>query len=230
MSVTEPATAAEPQQPTTPVPSPKADAPTEYVPVTEYAPVADAVLVEPTVAMNVVVVDAGLDANGLVVGRWKADICACFSDMIPNCCMAYWCPCISLAQTLHRVGLFTYTNTLLVFAVLYLAQVLTWVLAVSVGRSCVSYSSWSYDYEICSGYNAWIYIMWVVSVLVVAALMYVRTRVRAMFAIPGNVCEDCLCAWFCSCCTIAQLATHTDSYTPNACNFGPKDTLAGYVV
>ncbi|KDO19095.1 hypothetical protein SPRG_15574 [Saprolegnia parasitica CBS 223.65] len=208
MSVTEPA---EPQKPTTPVPSPKADAPTEYVPVTEYAPVADAVLVEPTVAMNVVVVDAGLDANGLVVGRWKADICACFSDMIPNCCMAYWCPCISLAQTLHRVGLFTYTSTLLVFAVLYTAQYLAQLLAIVFGPLAF-------------------FLSWIIYAFVVAALMYVRTRVRAMFAIPGNVCEDCLCAWFCSCCTIAQLATHTDSYTPNACNFGPKDTLAGYVV
>ncbi|EQC30431.1 hypothetical protein SDRG_12005 [Saprolegnia diclina VS20] len=59
-------------------------------------------------------------------------------------------------------------------------------------------------------------------------VMYVRTGVRGRFANPGNACKACLC--FCSCCTIAQPVSHTDSYTPNICNFGLKDTLVGYVL
>ncbi|RHY05183.1 hypothetical protein DYB37_001066 [Aphanomyces astaci] len=55
-----------------------------------------------------------------------------------------------------------------------------------------------------------------------------RTKVRTMFAIPGVWWEDALCTIFCSCCSLAQIATHVESYTPGACSFDAKATLQGY--
>ncbi|ETW03935.1 hypothetical protein H310_04351, partial [Aphanomyces invadans] len=46
--------------------------------------------------------------------------------------------------------------------------------------------------------------------------------------IPGSELEDCACSFFCSCCVLAQMASHTESYSPNQCSFSPKDTLPGY--
>ncbi|ETV66754.1 hypothetical protein H257_16847 [Aphanomyces astaci] len=50
------------------------------------------------------------DQHGVVVGKWKADIFGCFTDFVPNCLLASCCPCVSLAQTLHRIGMYSYTT------------------------------------------------------------------------------------------------------------------------
>ncbi|KDO17091.1 hypothetical protein SPRG_15626, partial [Saprolegnia parasitica CBS 223.65] len=60
-----------------------------------------------------------VDANNLVVGQWKAGIFDCFTDVLPNCCMAYWCPCVSLAQVVHRIGFGAYTTALVLFGLFY---------------------------------------------------------------------------------------------------------------
>ncbi|RHY05744.1 hypothetical protein DYB28_003734 [Aphanomyces astaci] len=52
------------------------------------------------------------DQHGVVVGKWKADIFGCFTDFVPNCLLASCCPCVSLAQTLHRIGMYSYTTVL----------------------------------------------------------------------------------------------------------------------
>ncbi|KDO19097.1 hypothetical protein SPRG_15576 [Saprolegnia parasitica CBS 223.65] len=189
------------------------------------APAPQVVIVQPTVVMQA----APVDANGLVVGRWKADICGCFTDLVPNCCMACWCPCVSLAQTVHRVGLYTYANALLVLVIIFGASYVTTGLS-SFFRdtSCTYYSG---GLTVCATtMSFWGYISSVCEIVSIAIIMLARMKIRGMFQIPGNACEDCLCAFFCSCCSVAQMATQTDSYTPNDCNFGPKETLRGYVL
>ncbi|OQS00681.1 PLAC8 family protein [Achlya hypogyna] len=181
-------------------------------------PAPQVVIVQPTIVLET----APVDSNGLVVGRWKADICGCFTDLVPNCCMAFWCPCVSMAQIVHRIGLYSYSSALVVLAVLFTASYITG-----------SWSSCSYmaGTIFCSTSSVfWGYVADVCAILCIAAVMMARMRIRAMFQIPGNACEDCLCAFFCSCCSIAQMATQTDSYTASECNFGPKQTLQGYVM
>ena len=42
-----------------------------------------------------------------------------------------------------------------------------------------------------------------------------RCRVRSRYGIPERTChgcEDCCCAFWCSCCTISQIARHTADY------------------
>ncbi|DAZ98675.1 TPA: hypothetical protein N0F65_008801 [Lagenidium giganteum] len=57
------------------------------------------------------------------------------------------------------------------------------------------------------------------------SVWYVRSTVRRRFHITGSGCWDCCASFCCSCCVIAQMATHTKSYQPGACDFGPVDTL-----
>lgn len=49
----------------------------------------------------------------------------------------------------------------------------------------------------------------------------VRRRVRERHNIPGNACEDCCCAYWCTCCVAAQMARHTadyDTYAGQCCS------------
>ncbi|KDO29823.1 hypothetical protein SPRG_19709 [Saprolegnia parasitica CBS 223.65] len=137
-----------------------------------------------------------VDQNGLVVGHWKVGICDCCTDVVPNACMSCICPWVSLAQIVHRIGLYSYFSALVVIGVVYLAPAIGSLAYVATGL-----------------------IIWVI-----------RNNVRRVFQIRGNACEDCLYACCCSCCTIAQMATHTDAYIKGAfCSFSPKNTLPGYV-
>ncbi|KAF0704194.1 hypothetical protein DYB37_013119 [Aphanomyces astaci] len=154
--------------------------------------------------------DLGVDHNGLVVGRWKADIFACFNQVVPNCLLPTFCPCVSLAQTLHRVGMYTFNNVLIVFAALYAAHVVL---------SFIQTSSSSI---------LWSWIGLALQLVAFVMVMVVRRRIRTAFQIPGSDVEDCACSFFCSCCVLAQMATQTESYTPSECTFSPKDTLPGY--
>lgn len=52
-----------------------------------------------------------------------------------------------------------------------------------------------------------------------------RKKACQRFQIPGSFIGDGCATYFCSCCAIAQLATHVKSYTPGACNIMPPDVL-----
>ncbi|EGZ14867.1 hypothetical protein PHYSODRAFT_315544 [Phytophthora sojae] len=41
-------------------------------------------------------------------GSWVVGLCGYCQDMIPNCCMAWFCPCISTAQIVKRLGVSSY--------------------------------------------------------------------------------------------------------------------------
>jgi Cys-rich protein (TIGR01571 family) len=53
------------------------------------------------------------------------------------------------------------------------------------------------------------------SIYVVILICQTRAHVRRTYAIPEascRGCEDCCCAYWCSCCTVAQMARHTADY------------------
>ncbi|KAF0719068.1 Aste57867_1298 [Aphanomyces stellatus] len=66
------------------------------------------------------------------------------------------------------------------------------------------------------------------SLLVWLYVWYIRAKVRHFFGIRGSCCGDCCATLCCSCCVLAQLATHSDSYTPGRCAISAKSTLPGY--
>jgi len=53
------------------------------------------------------------------------------------------------------------------------------------------------------------------SLFLVILVCKTRTHIRSKYNIPEqscNGCEDCCCAYWCGCCTIAQMARHTADY------------------
>lgn len=47
-------------------------------------------------------------------------------------------------------------------------------------------------------------------VFMTAIVAFIRWRIRQKYQIPGNGCEDCLCVFFCSCCSAMQAYHHMD--------------------
>uniref|UniRef100_A0A7S1BD89 PLAC8 family protein n=1 Tax=Corethron hystrix TaxID=216773 RepID=A0A7S1BD89_9STRA len=52
-----------------------------------------------------------------------------------------------------------------------------------------------------------------------------RKYIREKNQIPGNECEDLVCAWCCNCCTIGQMARHTADYDTEVDEFFTFDGL-----
>ncbi|KAF0693047.1 Aste57867_15942 [Aphanomyces stellatus] len=153
--------------------------------------------------------DGGMDDNGITTHKWKVSLFGCCDTLVPNTLMVVFCPCISTAQVLARVGLTSYFTALIVTFLIYLF----FFIAMGVPRS-----------------GALQAIAAILSILYLGYMVYVRHRLRSFFQIPGNAFEDCLTVVCCSCCSLAQMATHVESYTPGACTFDAKATLPGYVV
>ncbi|RLN59398.1 hypothetical protein BBJ28_00024264 [Nothophytophthora sp. Chile5] len=64
---------------------------------------------------------AHTNAEGEIkVGQWDADFCGCCTDCVPNCCMATWCPCVSLAQISARLGIAPFQCSLISLALIYI--------------------------------------------------------------------------------------------------------------
>ncbi|KAG2524473.1 hypothetical protein JM18_002973 [Phytophthora kernoviae] len=55
-----------------------------------------------------------------------------------------------------------------------------------------------------------------------ASVSMVRMRVRKQYEIDGHCGQDCAVSVFCAPCTVAQMATQTQSYTPGSCSFQPQ--------
>lgn len=55
---------------------------------------------------------ADRDEHGIRVAAWGAGLCGCFTHLVPNCCMATLCPCVSLAQITSRLSLYRFKTVL----------------------------------------------------------------------------------------------------------------------
>lgn len=55
---------------------------------------------------------ADRDEQGIRVAAWGAGLCGCFTHLVPNCCMATLCPCVSLAQITSRLSLYRFKTVL----------------------------------------------------------------------------------------------------------------------
>lgn len=217
----------------TPVPPPHAYQP----PTNSYQPA------------HVGVVNDNAGDNNVRVGQWDADLCGCCTHAVPNCLMPTFCPCVSIAQIAHRVNVLSYAVTLSIFAVVYLVL---WALNSTVSyrfiyaaRGPDLYCGYYYDYDSYYGYYSYYDCYYrhhsfgtmygIFSALTFLAelgvflfVWHLRAQIRARFQLPGSGCGDCLASLFCTCCSIAQLATHVKSYKPNNCDFAPPDTLPAY--
>jgi len=131
--------------------------------------------------------------NGQPRGAWRVDLCSCFDDCC-ICLSAACCHCVVLGQVWQRVT--------------------------GEPGSCKKY------FFISFAFTFMMYVFWMIpsiaflgsllsaayTVLRVALGMQARARVRMVDNIPEsscNGCEDCCCAFWCSCCTDIQILRHT---------------------
>ncbi|KAH9197004.1 hypothetical protein AeNC1_001035 [Aphanomyces euteiches] len=150
----------------------------------------------------------GVDHNGIAVGRWKQDLCGCFNSCFPNTLTVFLCPCVSVAQIAHRMGLATYTRALLSFGVVYAISTLCYLVGTVGGRIVA----------IILGLAMWL------------CIYRLRVAIRTAFQIPGSMLDDLCSTFWCNCCALSQMATHVESYDPSRCSIGPKTVLPGYNV
>jgi Cys-rich protein (TIGR01571 family) len=175
------------------------------------------------------------------VGAWEVDICGCFSSCVPNCCMASFLPCISVAQIAARVGIAKYSITLIVYAFaymgVYICMSIPFLFAREEKARVYTDDIGTIDYEILyvSRIDPYLYfycfsLATFFNLALFIGLWLLRSKIRHMFQLPGGCCDDCCISFCCPCCSIAQLATHVKSYTPGNCYFGAPDVLPGYDV
>ncbi|KAF0684612.1 Aste57867_23416 [Aphanomyces stellatus] len=193
-------------------------------------------------------------ANGVAQGAWRATLCGCFDSILPNCLMVSFCHCFALAQVSHRIGSMPYPKTLAISGSLIVTSYVVSIIGNQVVASCtaqmasiqlqalspppnVNYASWlkgladqykSYETQAQTANSICSAVALITGIAAVVLICHVRTKVRLFFRIPGSVGNDCILSLCCSCCTIAQMATQTQSYTDGSCRFGPPDVLPAY--
>ncbi|TMW62060.1 hypothetical protein Poli38472_009553 [Pythium oligandrum] len=192
----------------------------------------------------------GGDNYGVTMGTWEVGFFGCFNDCIPNCCMVWCLPCVSLAQISARLGVYKY-GTVLATTFLVYAVIIGIPLAINISNQQTMKAN---NERLMNDEDYWAdiinndgqrsapastsinstYVEVFELVSAVFGVMYcifvwkLRSHTRARFEIPGNPCVDCLASCCCSCCAIAQMATHSKSYKPGSCEFGPPDTLPAF--
>ncbi|KAG7378645.1 hypothetical protein PHYPSEUDO_009800 [Phytophthora pseudosyringae] len=167
---------------------------------------------------------------------WDFPFFGCFTNIMPNCCMSTICPCVSIAQIQARLGN-CYTTALLTYAATIFGLVVCSILFIShcVTTDVVRSPNSSHHGEVRSSAGRQVIFLCGASFFALFfafSVCLVRMRVRKQFEIEGNCVEDCVAASCCTPCTIAQMASQTQSYTPGAVNFQDPcvDILPGYPV
>jgi Cys-rich protein (TIGR01571 family) len=172
-------------------------------------------------------------------GGWEVGLCSCCTHCVPNCCMVCCCPCFSAAQIASRLGVMSFKVALIIYFIV--------VATLYVSASMVSYKSYDiyyrvdgyyyggyhrnyyyYDERATPGYTAYRIVVVMAEVAAFVIVWQLRAKTRERFEIPGNCFCDCCATFWCSCCSMAQMATHIKSYKPGNCDFGPPDTLPAY--
>jgi Cys-rich protein (TIGR01571 family) len=171
--------------------------------------------------------------EGVLVGRWEAPLFGCFTDCVPNCWMVTLCPCLALAQALHRMRVLRYSRgwkALLLLALLEVATI-AYETYKSVENGGIDTGTPYFDSDgeyhgrfvifltNCYGGAVFMHLVFVV------LISLLRAKVRRWFMLPGGWCADCGLALACPCCALAQITTQVKSYTPGNCSLGEPDVL-----
>eukprot|EP00584_Thalassiosira_punctigera_P001777 CAMPEP_0172541746 /NCGR_PEP_ID=MMETSP1067-20121228/12510_1 /TAXON_ID=265564 ORGANISM="Thalassiosira punctigera, Strain Tpunct2005C2" /NCGR_SAMPLE_ID=MMETSP1067 /ASSEMBLY_ACC=CAM_ASM_000444 /LENGTH=295 /DNA_ID=CAMNT_0013327849 /DNA_START=78 /DNA_END=965 /DNA_ORIENTATION=- len=160
-------------------------------------------------------------------GHWKDSLCDCCQ---PGCCHAslwnaYFCPLVLVGQINNRLkltwlGPLGNVRALLAITIIYyiIDATLSSIDAATVIQTATTNSTAGQVKVITTGsvvgqVNNTIGLLWAVFVLIL--ICQTRQLLRARYDIPEQSCqgcEDCCCAYWCSCCTVAQMARHTADY------------------
>ncbi|TDH66179.1 hypothetical protein CCR75_008468 [Bremia lactucae] len=148
----------------------------------------------------------GVDSNGILTGRWKTGLFGFTESIVPNGIMSCCCPGLVVAQMVTRLGLMPFYHVLIIFCALY-------VVALTAVMTRIDFFN---------------FLFWLCAMISVLCMTRLRWRIRTLFSLPGSHAEDFAFSLFCGCCSIAQMATHVESYQPGMFAFAPRSTLPGY--
>lgn len=160
-------------------------------------------------------------------GHWKDGLFGCFSLGVchPSLCCAFFCSKVAMAQIMTRMSLtwlgepgqhVATKNTFKVVILLWVAYMI-YSTALEVA---------SLDYTPTTAPTTILVMKSVGSVLFgiwsLYSLCKTRRSVRMQYSIPEEHCagcEDLCCSFFCTCCTLSQMARHTGEYEtyPGVC-------------
>jgi len=165
-------------------------------------------------------------ANELPTRAWKDDIfdCTKFGVIHPSFIIACCCPLILMGQVMTRLKMD------------WLAEEVpdgTWketfrtMLYITIGYFILNLllSPADPDYPRSLLYNI---VMLVFTIYMVYIVAVVRQKIRERDHIPEEICigcEDVVCAFYCSCCTVSQLARQTADYELEDAQFLTPDGL-----
>ncbi|CAI5738198.1 unnamed protein product [Peronospora destructor] len=171
-------------------------------------------------------------SDGIPTGAWVSGLFDCFDNLMPNCFMVTFCPCVAIAQLSTRLGVASYrvvlSLLLFVMAIELTVFGFIWTTADTYDHEHDHDGTDSSD-DVGKVINStFVLITLIIQMLLFVYIWQLRSRTRRLFQLPGNAVTDCLSSWFCSCCTVAQLRTHVRCYQPGRCTFRAPDVLQAY--
>lgn len=168
---------------------------------------------------------AAIPRASVPVGHWKDGLCDCFKYGVihPALWNACCCPLVLVGQVMHRLKLTwlggegSVAQTTATFRILLMITI-----AYHIFDQIFKYLPLAFidDYgQPTDGYINVVVIRIAVILLFAIFTMFLvcktRRRIRERYSIPEQNCkgcEDCCCAYWCACCTVAQMARHTADY------------------
>lgn len=117
---------------------------------------------------------------------WRESLFGCGNNIIPSCCMSFFCQCLILGQLSQISGFAP-------FPIICCGYVFIYILFIILG---------AYVY----GVQA---LIWLCVALIIWAI---RKKFRTNQNIAGNDCEDCVTSFFCQSCAISQMAREFYQY------------------
>ncbi|KAL3756088.1 hypothetical protein ACHAWU_009390 [Discostella pseudostelligera] len=183
-----------------------------------------------TPGINSGVAGVAIPRVSVPVGQWKDGLCDCFrfGFFHPHFWNACYCPLVLAGQIMHRLRLTWLGNegsiaetasnscTLLSITVVYFVL---YVILFLVSFAFIDVDENGNVLSVSSGavtlahLRSWLAIIFRVFILITVART--RWRIRSKYSIPEKNCrgcEDCCCAFWCTCCTLSQMARHTADY------------------
>ncbi|RMX63057.1 hypothetical protein DD238_007081 [Peronospora effusa] len=164
-------------------------------------------------------------SDGIPTGAWASGLFDCFDNLMPNCFMVTFCPCVAIAQLSTRLGVASYRVILSLLLFVMTMELTTFGFVWTTGDD---YDHDTNDDVLKVANSAFVLITLIIQMLLFVYIWLLRSKTRKLFQLPGNAMTDCLSSWFCSCCTVAQLRTHVRCYQPGSCTFRAPDVLQAY--
>ena len=134
-----------------------------------------------------------------VVGRWAQDVFGCDSRSMNSafCWLSLCCTPVAWA-CLYESAMKQSRGSC--WPIMLVLTAIINLLAFRDQYQAISARTQGYEPSL-DGDMIYKQIRMALGIMVVIILVYVRSSIRGKFSIPGNTCGDCICVYFCGCCT-----------------------------